>query len=235
MDILRTFNEVTVEISAEKFVTLSKSAVLARMMIDQTKLKQQSSDSLPPIVKKLVDELHSGLVKRFGDRESNDLIAEAIFLDPRFKKQGFSDQAMFNETYQALLQVMQQNCTATDEEQQPEPQPSAAKSSIWEQFDETISKLQTTQDPRTACIMELDKYIAEPYLSRHGDPLDWWNSRKHVYPNLYRIMLTRLCIIATSVPCERIFSKTGQLISERRSALSPKNVAKIMFLNVNLT
>ncbi|XP_055615226.1 zinc finger BED domain-containing protein 4-like [Toxorhynchites rutilus septentrionalis] len=56
MDILRTFNEVTVEISAEKSATLSKSAVLARMMIDQTKLKQQSSDSLPPIVKKLVDE-----------------------------------------------------------------------------------------------------------------------------------------------------------------------------------
>jgi len=42
-----------------------------------------------------------------------------------------------------------------------------------------------------------------------------------------------LCIVATSVPSERVFSKSGQLISERRSRLTSKNVQMIMFLNGN--
>ena len=40
-----------------------------------------------------------------------------------------------------------------------------------------------------------------------------------------------LSIPATSIPSERLFSKAGQLLSERRSRLKPKNVDKILFLN----
>lgn len=47
-------------------------------------------------------------------------------------------------------------------------------------------------------------------------------------------MTTILSVPATSVPCERIFSKTGQIISERRNRLSHNKVEKIIFLNANL-
>ena len=40
-----------------------------------------------------------------------------------------------------------------------------------------------------------------------------------------------LSIPATSVPSERLFSKAGQLISERRNRLKSKNVDTILFLN----
>jgi len=42
------------------------------------------------------------------------------------------------------------------------------------------------------------------------------------------------CIPATSVPSERIFSKAGQIVSQRRNRLSPKNVDVLIFLNKNL-
>ncbi|KAF0729724.1 zinc finger BED domain-containing protein 1-like [Aphis craccivora] len=44
-------------------------------------------------------------------------------------------------------------------------------------------------------------------------------------------MKKRFCILATSVPCERIFSKAGQTITEKRSRLHSKNFEKMIFLN----
>lgn len=43
-----------------------------------------------------------------------------------------------------------------------------------------------------------------------------------------------LCIPGSSVESERIFSSTGQLLSEKRSRLKAKNVNMISFLHKNL-
>jgi hypothetical protein len=47
-------------------------------------------------------------------------------------------------------------------------------------------------------------------VPRTGDPQHGWNDRKVLHPRLYTVVKKRLCVVATSVPCERIFSKTGQ-------------------------
>lgn len=82
--------------------------------------------------------------------------------------------------------------------------------------------------------IEVDKYLNEPLISRTENPLVWWSERKKIYPRLYEIVKTRLCIIATSVPCERIFSKAGQVLTERRSRLKENKVSQILFLNQNM-
>jgi len=38
---------------------------------------------------------------------------------------------------------------------------------------------------------------------------------KNVYPSLFEIMKRRFCIQGTSVPSERIFSKSGQVVNEK--------------------
>ncbi|KYN09384.1 hypothetical protein ALC57_18489, partial [Trachymyrmex cornetzi] len=42
-----------------------------------------------------------------------------------------------------------------------------------------------------------------------------------------------LCIPASSTESERTFSTTGQIISDRRSRLKPKNVDILVFLHKN--
>lgn len=42
-----------------------------------------------------------------------------------------------------------------------------------------------------------------------------------------------LCAPATSVPSERIFSKAGIVVSDRRSRLKAKNVNMLIFINQN--
>lgn len=106
--------------------------------------------------------------------------------------------------------------------------------SIWEEYDSEMNKITRPDNKTVAGIRELDKYLNEEYLDRKEDPLQWWQERRHVYPHLYTYILKRFCIVATSVPCERVFSGTGQIISQRRTLLKPSKVSKLIFLHNNM-
>nr|CAI5869257.1 unnamed protein product [Callosobruchus analis] len=71
-------------------------------------------------------------------------------------------------------------------------------------------------------------------LPRSSDPLVWWEENKELFPNVFQIMKRRLGIPATSVPCERVFSKKGQIITDRRSRLSAEKRSKLIFLIFNM-
>lgn len=70
-------------------------------------------------------------------------------------------------------------------------------------------------NPRAAGIIELDKYMQEPLISRDEDPLKWWMVHELLYPRLFIIVKKRHCILTTSVPCETLFSKAGLIIIQR--------------------
>lgn len=104
--------------------------------------------------------------------------------------------------------------------------------SIWDDFDAEIA-VSVPQNPTAAGIVEFDKYMEEPLIKRTEDPLLWWKDRKGVYPRLYNYMLKRLNITATSVPCERIFSKAGLTLNERRTRLKTKKLSQLIFISCN--
>lgn len=60
----------------------------------------------------------------------------------------------------------------------------------------------------------------------------FWSSNKHLAP-LNIIALKYLAIPATSVPSERMFSKSGYVLSSRRSRLQADAVDQICFINQN--
>ncbi|XP_076302530.1 uncharacterized protein LOC143220837, partial [Lasioglossum baleicum] len=65
----------------------------------------------------------------------------------------------------------------------------------------------------------------------------FWNKHNYTMPQLFKIAekyVNTSVFPATSVPSERIFSKAGQIMSERRNRLSAKNLDQLMFLNVNI-
>ena len=55
-----------------------------------------------------------------------------------------------------------------------------------------------------------------------------------MYRYLAKLIKRILTITATSVPSEQLFSSAGDLISEKRSCLKPKNVNMLLFLHENL-
>lgn len=106
--------------------------------------------------------------------------------------------------------------------------------SIWSDFDSEVKNLIQSTNPTAAATVEIDKYLQESLLPRSQNPLKWWKENKNVYPRLFIIMRKRLGIMATSVPCECIFSKSGQFITEKRNRLCSGKFEKMIFLNFNL-
>lgn len=79
---------------------------------------------------------------------------------------------------------------------------------------------------------ELQRYIAEP--TSRIDCMKWWKTMEPVFPHVAVLARKYLCVPASSVPSERIFSLAGHLVCRRRAALKPENVNMLIFMNKNI-
>ncbi|KAJ4922467.1 hypothetical protein JOQ06_019562 [Pogonophryne albipinna] len=242
-DILKPFEEVTVEMSSERFVTGSKAILMARGLQRIVAHRQRNPSTHEP-VKGMVNFLAADLEKRFGQIERVRVLAEATLLDPRFKKHAFVIERNAEETVSRVVGAATHAATptlpSTEEEEEEEGgttvnPPSEPVPQFWADFEERVTTLRPgVQNPSTGAMLEIKGFLAEPLIPRKADPLEWWRVRALVYQNICTVMKTRLCIVATSVPSERVFSKTGQIITDRRNRLSPSKVRELVFLNANL-
>ena len=78
------------------------------------------------------------------------------------------------------------------------------------------------EDTRSSVEIEIDNFIKTKRLERTKDPLLWWKHQAHLFPRMALFAKKILCIPATSVPSERVFSKAGELVSLKRSNLKKK-------------
>lgn len=167
----------------------------------------------------------------------NNLVNQATVLDPRFKHKGFRDDKQFKSCCKSILEEMDalnsKNISIeTAELTEVTKENIDETESIWAEYDDE-------EDPKAVIIgrssneQELDSYLAEPLCRRADDPLDWWKLQKNKYPTLYEVMLQKLCIPASSVPCERVFSKAGEIETSKRNRLSSNKFQKILFIKQN--
>ena len=63
-----------------------------------------------------------------------------------------------------------------------------------------------------------------------SDPLQWWKLHEGKYPLLATLARKILCIPATSVASERVFSMAGDIVNSQRACLNPSHVDKLIFL-----
>ncbi|KAJ4925443.1 hypothetical protein JOQ06_018174 [Pogonophryne albipinna] len=101
-DILKPFEEVTVEMSSERFVTGSKAILMARGLQRIVAHRQRNPSTHEP-VKGMVNFLAADLEKRFGQIERVRVLAEATLLDPRFKKHAFVIERNAEETVSRVV------------------------------------------------------------------------------------------------------------------------------------
>ena len=81
---------------------------------------------------------------------------------------------------------------------------------------------------------ELDRYISAPLPETSINPYKWWTEHKHLYPHVATLARNKMSIPATSLPSERLFSKAGTVISDRKTRLKPENTEKLIFLSKNI-
>ena len=64
--------------------------------------------------------------------------------------------------------------------------------------------------------------------------LSWWKENEIFYPHISKVAKKSLAIPALSVPSEKVFSFTGNLVSKKRARMTPANVNMFVFLNKNM-
>lgn len=107
-------------------------------------------------------------------------------------------------------------------------------SSVWSDYDQKVSDIVSTVNLDTDVAKQIQRFLDEPLLSRQESSLEWWRSRIPVYPCLVPVVRERLCLVATSVSSEHIFSSTGLVLNDRRGRLNSCEVRRRVFLNANL-
>ena len=93
---------------------------------------------------------------------------------------------------------------------------------------------------RTRCELELQSFchnsVGMPFKDTEGefqDPLGWWKEKEPTYPNLAKLAIEYLAIPATSAPSERIWSRSANMLSIRRSLMNPEIASRMMFVREN--
>lgn len=247
-ELMRPMFEVTCELSAERYAPASKIILMARGLSRLCR-DHYASSGLSQIVLKMAGLMLNSMLKWFSTFETNNLLAEATLLDPRFKRSGFVDE---NAAEQAIVNVttaagrggvnsteenIAYNVTVTEPDgtvstQMPVSLPPS--SSIWSDYDQRVYIIVAAQSPAAEAQAQMRQFLEEPLLPRQESCLEWWQSRAAIYPRLIDVVRERLCIVATSAPCDRMYSKTGSVLMDRRSRLDQSEVRQLVFLNANM-
>ncbi|KAM4018541.1 deformed epidermal autoregulatory factor 1 homolog isoform 2-T2 [Anomaloglossus baeobatrachus] len=189
--VLEPFEQVTVEISAERYVTSSKMLILCRGLQRVTSQRQTDGTVTTSKVTELATSLIASMDRRFQKMEYNILLSESTILDPRFKKLAFNDSRAVDEALKRITAAAA-NCSFSGETALSGDQGSEAtslevdqqESSVWRLFDERATGDTARRNPTAAAIIEVRGYVEEPLIQRSEDPLTWWQSKASIYPRL---------------------------------------------------
>jgi hypothetical protein len=77
---------------------------------------------------------------------------------------------------------------------------------------------------------EFTLYNLEQVIHQNADPLAWWKTKKAMYPLLATLARRVLAVPATSANAERLFSKAGLTLTDKRNRLSGDNVELLVWL-----
>ncbi|XP_051806099.1 zinc finger BED domain-containing protein 4-like isoform X2 [Acanthochromis polyacanthus] len=239
--VLAPFNAATVELSEEKRVSGSKIIPMMKMLHHTM---QKCAPSLETSVgKKLRHELDKRVTETLNNYESSSHLSLATLLDPRFKALGFLNGTKINDAVKKLksecaAEMRISGPPSAPQEDQPGPSShlpaSSMSDNLWQQLDMEVARTRTSTSVVADAMIEVQRYLSSANIPRTEDPLEYWKSQKNTYPHLFKLSQKYLSTPASSAPCERIFSKAGEIASKRRNRLSPNMLQKLLFLNKNV-
>lgn len=217
--VLKPFEEATTKMCNEKYLSASMAITLAnglKCICDGLK-----HEGFSEVVLQVLHHLQDGLELKYGNIEQEPALGLCLYLDPRFKEHAFKDASVAYQIRQNIIEQMNKEIST--------PVSDTLDFSIWAEFDLKIKGIAETIPAE----QELDTFNKEPKLDHNSCPLEWWQSHGYKYPKVYKMFKENCHIVVASIPCERIFSKAGAQLSERRTCLSAKRTSELIFLNAN--
>ena len=225
-------------LGGEKYCT---GSVVLPFLVQFIKLLEPNDED-PVFVSKFKQVLSEELTERCQLNLHFSLLAKASFFDKRFSKLLFLDKIKFPvgeelTKPQILLEITSELETLAEEverndltqETEVPVQKKAKKAKFLSGFcdGDNVDDVRPKSDPRE----ELERYQRERDLKISDNPLVWWKNNKQIYPLMSYLAPKYLCIQATSTSAERAFSMMGNIVTKKRSRLSPEHVNMLAYLS----
>ncbi|KZS04911.1 Uncharacterized protein APZ42_032032 [Daphnia magna] len=236
-DYLKPFQEVTTVMSSEKNITASSVIYLVtELMRHATDFSVLHEDKYKLTAAVAASMRASMLERGFPSYASNKILLLATTLDARYKTAGLPyDEAVPAAKGELFRKASLLNDSNDGiDEAVVELSSSERPKSIFDRLDENRAIANQSSLICAGSRREVESYLTDPTIGRHEDPLQWWKARQDRYPRLSILARKALCIIVNSVPCERIFSKMGLIITDRRQRLSHRKAGLLGFIAQNL-
>lgn len=203
--------------------------------IDNNILKACESDSeIACAIKNSIQKFLNEKVQKY--KKVENLLYLSSFLDPRFKQLAFVDPTKrenvlvtVKELIQSYNQKLKVNIVSSDIPalipQGKRFKKEKSESSLI--FGIGIDKKEEEK------LTEFERYIELKPIPPERNPLNWWNETGKDLKEIRKVANIFLSIPASSVASERVFSKAGYLLSQRRTSLNSKAVDSFIFISSN--
>lgn len=210
--------EISDLLGGSKYVT--GSVVLPA--VTHLKLSLRCSDVDPGYIARFKRTLVEDLMARINDWCNLKTYQEATALDPRFKYLRCIEK---KDRESVWTRISGRDVGGVQVPVEVEPCSRKRKLNFETDEDEQHSGHTISVSSSATLTMEIAVYKSLVELEDDfSDPLQWWKIHSVQLPHLARIAKKLLCIPATSVPCERVFSDAGNIVTKRRAALSSEHV-----------
>jgi hypothetical protein len=226
-NVLQHVKYVTEILGGSKYVSCS----LVLPTLCHLRRLMSAEDDDPAYIARFKQSFLLDLDDRFDDRTVLWLRC-ASALDPRFKSLKFVPERFRQDIWDKLTAEVKavQDDKAKERDKTADVQQTPSKRQRLLCFDSSDDE-ESVQIKQSSAKDIVNRYRVVPSISDNADPLAWWVSFSGAHPELAVLAKKYLAAPATSVPCERLFSKAGNIVSKKRCTLTPKNTLKLVCLS----
>ena len=238
IEILHPFEEVTRELSADSYVSISKIIPLSKALQRLTVVSDGPCGILGARLKDCMG-------RKFHGIEENVLLASSTLLDPCLKKLAFADSGAAERACIAVSSNAAHNVeppTRSNVESETTPHDhqevetmqtgnSGTNEGLWKLLDKRVADTAVSRSNGVDAKAEMKQYVQMQNINRKEDPISWWKRHSSTFPILSKAAKKYLSIPGTSILSERLFSTAGEVVSARPNRLTPANVNMFLFLS----
>ncbi|KAF1372470.1 hypothetical protein PFLUV_G00265730 [Perca fluviatilis] len=167
----------------------------------------------------------------------------ATMLDPRYKTSLFTEEEA-EQCKHDLIRELDLSSTASVEAQPPLPNgcnetPLSSNAShpnednLWSLMADIRQKIKHEEKPKSSELAVLE-YLEEDILDQSCDPLDYWNLKKFLWPDLAKVAARYVGCPPSIVPAETLFSTASVNCALNQPRPLLENMEGLLFLKVNL-
>lgn len=191
----------------------------------------------------MLKSLKEAMVSRMSATLHDPRYAWATMLDPRYKTSLFTEEEA-ERCKQELIQELSSSPSTSDEvkpllpngcnDAPVSPDPSNShKDSLWSMMVDIRQKMKHEEKTKSSEMAVLE-YLEEDILDQSCDPLDYWNLKKFMWPDLAKVAARYVGCPPSIVPAETLFSTASVNCALNQPRPLLENIEGLLFLKVNL-